>query len=897
MGKLSKGCDILFIINGDIENPIPMGSDLTYEQASYRAIAELLKDNLQKRTELKNALKGYTSTRDISEDYKDLDENNGIVHNCLVKDLVDKYPRYDWNLVDQSVKLRSTERFTYFGQDISNTTIRQINPKTKNEYKVIIINTLNPSQVENLYNYLYTQNALKVLSDNTKSIIENSDLKLIIEQIPQMKKSLEKDTKNIEGLENKEKLSKRDYSKLIDAKIKRASLEKFEQNTPNNAIELLYDYLDNNSKYRGLSYKKGLNTKSVTSEIVKVIDLIQGKNVKEAVYNDIFANEIVSRSKFIPTIKMSKISKSQLQEALEVKLEDLRNKRSTLKQGSEDFLLNVSLSKIISSFIDKPLKKPEDWNNVINLLINSSDDEFSYAIGEIDKDFIYFKNVPRVLQDAYPEITNDTISMFSPVEEYKGYNIYMDPNNGKYYFDQQIITTKSYSSKRYKSVDECKNKIDLDLKYKPLNYKPLIEFKLRGDKDVVWTPNRYVPGQVIKSIKMKFSPFLKLNKSEENLIYSSGENNSNTLEQFYKYIVDLIEPQYQESARKDLKKRIDSAEKAACFIYALNEMEGTDRKKISTETFQNLIDKFKRVQYEYFVIENVADRPIDVSGQFKQYSFYKQNENKDWEQYSKGVYKTLITPINPREVSNNLVTYDDKTGRPYPSIRLLKDLAEKINNKLGIEIHIETQSTLEDLFKEWNITIPSEVKGFVKDGEIYINSSVATSDDLMHEFTHIMLGVLKARNFDNYQKLVELVAESPKGNRLKKLKKKTYQNLSDTDLNEEVFVELFARHLSGERIDSFLDGTLRSVRKAVDKEMGSIFGAQKLTEDFYNATIDNVFSQFGYDLSLLLQEGNGLELGQSKKYVSAGAWIEDQIAKYKDSSESKQPIGIEEKCD
>ena len=46
--------------------------------------------------------------------------------------------------------------------------------------------------------------------------------------------------------------------------------------------------------------------------------------------------------------------------------------------------------------------------------------------------------------------------------------------------------------------------------------------------------------------------------------------------------------------------------------------------------------------------------------------------------------------------------------------------------------------------------MPSDVHGFVRGGEIYINSSTATDEDFIHEYTHLMLGVLKARDYDNY---------------------------------------------------------------------------------------------------------------------------------------------------
>ena len=104
-----------------------------------------------------------------------------------------------------------------------------------------------------------------------------------------------------------------------------------------------------------------------------------------------------------------------------------------------------------------------------------------------------------------------------------------------------------------------------------------------------------------------------------------------------------------------------------------------------------------------------------------------------------------------------------------------------------------------------------------------------------------MLGVLKARNFENYYKLIDIVANTDYGKNVKKHKRLSYPNLADSDLNEEVFVDLFAEHMQGRDLDAFLNGTMKDVRKAVDINFGSIFGKEIITEEFYNATYNNIF--------------------------------------------------------
>ena len=889
MGKISSGCDIVFVINGNREDAIRMGSTLSSEQTSYQAIAEALMKQQGIRLNLRDRLKFETSNREITREEI---ENSGIIHNSTVQSLVKKYPNFDWTGVDQSTKILATNWFRYYGADMANYIIQQNNPETGSRAKIIVVDPTDLGQVAKLNSYLLLQAKLRQYSDDTKVIVDNSSVDSIVAQLPIIVTMMRAQADELEKLRAKEQdgtIKKSEQKKLKDLALRLSGYESFKEHTPKTALELLRDFMDNSSKYQGLTYTVDGVTQSVATELNNVLKSIEGKKVKEATYQDIFANEVVSNSKWSPARKLHYIRQSDFMQALRVKLSDLQIKRDSIAdKNSESYKANMTLSQAIDRFLKLENRTPKHWNEIINLLIDSTDDEFSYSFDSMEKGVIYLNNIPRTLEQRYVDFTYKSLSVLKPAgQPYRGFNIYVSPT-GDYYYSRHILTTKSYG-KKYKSREDCIKAIEQGIQSNPISQQSLIEFKTRGERDMVFIPNKFLPGQVIKSLNMRFKQNQALNEVEQDLIYNSGLNNGNNLNRFYDYVMGIANTKVPDYARKQLIKTIDTAEKAACFIYALNEQEGTDRAKISQGTLDALLKRISEAGYEYFVVESVGSRTAasDKHG-FKTY-FTTTSEGAQ----KKGTYKTLITSIQSVEIHNNLVSTDEQTARLAPSIRLLNDLVKKIQDKLGVTIHIETQSTLEELFKEWEQEMPSDVNGFVKNGEIYINSSNATEEDLFHEYTHIMLGVLRAKNYENYQDLVTLVAESEGAKRVKNSLRGKYANLAEQDLNEEVFAEMFARYMSGRDLGAFLNGTLKDAKQAVDAKMGSIFGSQKITGEFYNATLNNVFRQFGYDLGQLMNEGNGLEISSGNAFRRATTWIEGQIKKYKDTDGK---LGIYENC-
>jgi hypothetical protein len=95
--------------------------------------------------------------------------------------------------------------------------------------------------------------------------------------------------------------------------------------------------------------------------------------------------------------------------------------------------------------------------------------------------------------------------------------------------------------------------------------------------------------------------------------------------------------------------------------------------------------------------------------------------------------------------------------------------------------------------------VEEDIKAFIRDGKIYINTFAAKSSDLLHEYTHLLLGVLKADTESRsiYEQLLNMVNETPEGKRLFDELEWVYPGISVMDVREEVFAKLYGEYLSG----------------------------------------------------------------------------------------------------
>jgi hypothetical protein len=118
---------------------------------------------------------------------------------------------------------------------------------------------------------------------------------------------------------------------------------------------------------------------------------------------------------------------------------------------------------------------------------------------------------------------------------------------------------------------------------------------------------------------------------------------------------------------------------------------------------------------------------------------------------------------------------------------------EKLNKLYGIQIIPITTDELAS--EEWQGIVfnPSYTKGFIYNGNIYINTDNATLDTPTHELLHIMLGGIKFQEPNLYLQLVSSVQQLSDFKYLMSQQEGKTQN----DAMEEIFISEFAKALSG----------------------------------------------------------------------------------------------------
>jgi hypothetical protein len=145
----------------------------------------------------------------------------------------------------------------------------------------------------------------------------------------------------------------------------------------------------------------------------------------------------------------------------------------------------------------------------------------------------------------------------------------------------------------------------------------------------------------------------------------------------------------------------------------------------------------------------------------------------------------------------------------------------------------------------------SGTRACVIDGKIYINIDKASTADVLHEFTHILLPGLKARNPEAYQAILSKVQEHPAYKQVQE----EYGNLSDQDLAEEAFCTIFGEYFRKQLINKaeqeWYDGDFLDIASSVAdivKDVAQVDFDLVSAYDLMNMSLDEIMDQFGSDL-------------------------------------------------
>lgn len=229
--------------------------------------------------------------------------------------------------------------------------------------------------------------------------------------------------------------------------------------------------------------------------------------------------------------------------------------------------------------------------------------------------------------------------------------------------------------------------------------------------------------------------------------------------------------------------------------------------------------------------ETIEDAIVTLNSKFRD----KEIEISDFG----GRSKFWITPrpsttINPtpkneiKENVNNMVYFNS--------------VIDKLQDLYGIKIIPITNKELSS--DEWqNVVGVNQVKAFVYNGNIYVNTDIATIDSPLHEMLHILFGSMKFQNRELYS---QLVSQSINFDSYQEIAQQ-YPNRTQEDLNEEIFITELSKHLVGipSSIDQLSDEQKYEIFYNVNRTLDTIlFGDVSVNaiphRDLYQLSLKSV---------------------------------------------------------
>lgn len=194
----------------------------------------------------------------------------------------------------------------------------------------------------------------------------------------------------------------------------------------------------------------------------------------------------------------------------------------------------------------------------------------------------------------------------------------------------------------------------------------------------------------------------------------------------------------------------------------------------------------------------------------------------------------------PSEYDINPTTTVNQVSDNINSYEVFKNCWETLYTKHGIKTNLITSKELfSDEFKDI-IQYVYGKKGFIYNGDIYLNLDNMSVDTPLHELTHLLVGSLRFKNPELYQQLVSSVEQIP-GYEYYANK---YVGRTRNDINEEIFVDQLSKLFSGEESElSKLDeNTIYEINYNINRILDSV-----LMGSFSTKSI-NMFDMFNLSL-------------------------------------------------
>lgn len=403
--------------------------------------------------------------------------------------------------------------------------------------------------------------------------------------------------------------------------------------------------------------------------------------------------------------------------------------------------------------------------------------------------------------------------LFSPTEQYKGFYIYEYFKDGAthYAISRSIISPNSYI-KTFSDLNYAKQFIDNNedtleqcglWSIKQQTSRPRIsEIEMKGVR----------VGQIISTLDIQLPSYDKRYFSDKvkALLKGSVRNFHETLS----FIEDIT--------------TLDTPEKAVAFIYLTHKLL-----KSKQDYFEELANNKEQVQG---VIKQINKKPV--------ISYLVEKEETYSNQPTKYYLKLLQNNGTNIDVDGKI---GDLTVQDFIDSNLTQAI-EYFNKTFGINITALTRSELSEFSKQNGLGVENKldvVKAFVYNGQIYINTSNANAQDLFHELSHILLGILKAKDIDMYNEVIQEYQKHKSYKYQFNQHRRSYQHYAEQDVIEETVADLIAAEMFkykqlgtsefvGEQFVSMFEDILKKSQRFTESMQDNGLGFSKYISELLN---------------------------------------------------------------
>lgn len=263
--------------------------------------------------------------------------------------------------------------------------------------------------------------------------------------------------------------------------------------------------------------------------------------------------------------------------------------------------------------------------------------------------------------------------------------------------------------------------------------------------------------------------------------------------------------------------------------------------KYKVESFSNNGTKIMQMVLSKYNYENIS---------YIKYQNTKTKRMEENQDVFTGISKSYIEKhkYNPARYSKSTNDYN----KLYDSFIKVEAFSKALEDELGVKFTILDSDEISVIFDNEN-NIFSDKRAFVYNGEIVLNSDLASLADPLHELTHVILGEMKINNLGEYASLINNVLTHPDYDKIAK----HYPELSGLDLNEEVFSTIFGeyygskiRNNESQEWNNKNQSWFKRIINKIKSFFGKLFNVDIESFDmsdnlFVNMSINEIMDNFG----------------------------------------------------